>query len=196
MKTIGVYGDGWMSITTDPAMVRDGLALIREGAAKANRTLPPNFHNAVVTSACVLRPGDKLTDDRVIDETGSMVTCVLHFAWEVWKQHGEKDELIPPFFADVWERYCERVAKYSLPEDARFRQIHDGHCTFLQPEERPFVTPEAIRNCCIVGTPEEIVQRIRDLEAAGINEVSFLPPADYQRKVYRDLAEMVFPAFR
>ncbi|MBI5617067.1 MAG: LLM class flavin-dependent oxidoreductase [Gammaproteobacteria bacterium] len=196
MKTIGVYGDGWMSITTDPAMVRDGLALVREGAAKVNRTLPANFHNAVVTSACVLRPGDRLTDDRVIDETGSMVTCVLHFAWEVWKQHGEKDELIPPFFADVWERYCERVAKYSLPEGARFRQIHDGHCTFLQPEERPFVTPEAIRNCCIVGTPEEIVQRIRDLGAAGINEVSFLPPADYQRKVYRDLAEMVFPAFR
>ena len=196
LKTTGVYGDGWMSITTDPAAVRSGLALIREGAAKANRALPANFHQAIVSSACVLRPGDKLTDARVIDETGSMVTCVLHFAWEVWKQHGEKDELIPPFFTDVWERYCERVASYRLPEEARFREIHDGHCTFLQPDERPFVTPAAISNCCLVGTPEEIVQRIRALEAAGIDEVSFLPPADHQRKVYRDLAELVFPAFR
>lgn len=196
LKTTGVYGDGWMTITSDPAMVRESLAQIAKGAAEAGRTLPPDFHNACVTSACVLRPGEKLSDSRVIDETGSMVTCVLHFAWEVWKLHGEKDELIPPFFADVWEAYCERVASFSLPERARFRQIHDGHCTFLQPEERRFVTPEAIRNTCVVGTPEEITERLQALEAAGIHETVFLPPADYQRKVYRDLAELVFPAFR
>ncbi len=196
LTATGVYGDGWMTITADPAMAESSLAQIRKGAAAAKRALPADFHNACVTSACVLRPGDKLSDERVIDETGSMVTCVLHFAWEVWKQHGEKDELIPPFFADVWDRYCDRVAHYSLPEAARFRQIHDGHCTFLQPEERCFVTPEAIRNTCIVGTPEEIGEHIRALEAAGIHEVVFLPPADYQRKVYRDLAELVFPAFR
>ena len=125
-----------------------------------------------------------------------MVTCVLHFAWEVWKQHGEKDELIPPFFVDKWEQYCRRVENYSLPEAARFRQIHDGHCTFLQPEERDFVTPEAIENTCIVGSPNEITARVQDLADAGIDEVVFLPPADYQRKVFRDLAESVIPAFR
>jgi len=196
LKTTGEFGDGWMTITTDPDMVRDALALVRQGADKAGRKLPADFYNACVTSACVLRAGDELTDDRVIDETGSMVTCVLHFAWEVWKQHGEKDELIPPFFADVWERYCERVAHYSLPEHARFRQIHDGHCTFLQPEERCFVTPDAIRASCIVGSPSEIRERLEALAAAGIDEVTLLPPADHQRKVYRDFAEMVMPAYR
>ena len=196
LKATGVHGDGWMAVTSDPAMVEDALTRIRQGAAAAGRQLPADFHTACVTSTCVLRPGEKLTDDRVIDETGSMVTCVLHFAWEIWKQHGEKDELIPPFFADVWERYCERVASYSLPEAARFRQIHDGHCTFLQPEERCFVTPDAIRNSCIVGTPEEIRERVAALERTGIREVTLLPPADHQRKVYRDFAEHVMPAFR
>ncbi len=196
LKAAGAYGDGWMTVSADPAGIRAAQAQIRKGAEDIGRTLPKHFHNACVTSACVLRPGDKLTDDRVIDETGSMVTCVLHFAWEIWKQHGEKDELIPPFFADQWEQYCRRVENYSLPAEARFRQIHDGHCTFLQPEERRFVTPEAIKASCIVGTPEEIVARIQELEAAGINEIAFLPPADFQRKVYRDLAEMVLPAFR
>jgi alkanesulfonate monooxygenase SsuD/methylene tetrahydromethanopterin reductase-like flavin-dependent oxidoreductase (luciferase family) len=172
------------------------IAKVREGAAAAGRKLPADYHNAVVTSACVLRPGDKLSDARVVDETGSMVMCVLHFAWEMWKQHGEDDTLVPPFFADVWEQYCARVVNFSLPPEARFRQIHDGHCTFLQPEERPLVTPEAIANTCIVGTPEEIAARIDALAAAGIGEIAFLPPADYQRKVYRDLAELVFPAFR
>lgn len=32
------------------------------------------------------------------------------------------------------------------------------------------------------------------LAAAGIHEIAFLPPADHQGKVYRDLAEMVMPA--
>jgi len=196
LKATGRYGDGWMTISTDPDYVREAHGQVAAGAAAAGRTLPHDFHNAVVTSACVLRPGDALTDDRVIDETGSMVMCVLHFAWEVWKQHGENDALVPAYFADIWEQYCARVAHFSLPPESRFRQIHDGHCTFLQPEERPFVTPEAIRNASIVGTPEEIVARIRALEDAGIDEIAFLPPADHQRKVYRDLAEMVMPAFR
>lgn len=196
LKATGSLGDGWMTISTNPAYVRESMAKIRAGASAAGRDLPANFHSAVATAGCVLRPGDRLTDERVIDETGSMVMCVLHFAWEVWKQQGEQDALIPPFFTDIWERYCERVERFSLPPESRFRQIHEGHCTFVQPDERCFVTPEAIRNTCIVGTPEEIIERIRALEATGISEITFMPSADTQRKVYRDLAELVFPAFR
>ncbi len=47
-----------------------------------------------------MRPGEKLTDDRVIDETGSIVTAVLHFAYEIWKDLGKRPELIPPYFAN------------------------------------------------------------------------------------------------
>ena len=83
------------------------------------------------------------------------------------------------------------MKNYSLPETARFRQIHEGHCTFLVPEERRFITPEAIAGVCIVGTPEEIIHRVREMEKAGIKEITMLPPADYQRKVFRDMAEMV-----
>ena len=104
--------------------------------------------------------------------------------------------MIPPYFANVWDDYLKRVASYSLPESKRFRQIHEGHCTFLQPEERKFVTPEAIRGTCIVGTPDEIVAQLRTMEKAGIGEITLLQPADYQRKVYRDFAEQIFPYFR
>jgi alkanesulfonate monooxygenase SsuD/methylene tetrahydromethanopterin reductase-like flavin-dependent oxidoreductase (luciferase family) len=76
------------------------------------------------------------------------------------------------------------------------RQIHDGHLTFLQEEERRFVTPEAIKATCLTGEPDEIIERIRELENAGIQEIALMSPADYQRKVYRDVAELVLPAFR
>ncbi|MGH7907017.1 MAG: hypothetical protein ACREP6_10345, partial [Candidatus Binataceae bacterium] len=169
---------------------------LEEGARKAGRKLPADFHPAFHTNPCVLRAGERLTDERVINETGSAVTCVLHLAYEIWNYLGRKDEVIPPFFANIWDDYLKRAESYSLPPEARFRQIHDGHCTFLQPEERRFVTPEAIRAICLAGEPDEIIARIRAMEAVGFKEVNLLPPADYQRKIFRDFAEYVMPAFR
>ena len=111
-------------------------------------------------------------------------------------KEGKNDALIPPHFANVWERYLERVKNYSLPENARFRQIHNGHCTFMQPDERGFVTPEAIRATCVVGTPDEIVAQLRQMEKDGLKELNLLPAADHQKEVWTDFAEKIFPAFR
>ena len=66
----------------------------------------------------------------------------------------------------------------------------------MQPEERRFVTPAAIRGTCLVGEPDELIAQLRAMEAAGIKETVIEPPADFQRDVYRDFAEMVMPAFR
>jgi alkanesulfonate monooxygenase SsuD/methylene tetrahydromethanopterin reductase-like flavin-dependent oxidoreductase (luciferase family) len=196
LRATGEYGDGWITVTGSPEDLRRSMQLVEAGAKEAGRKIDPDFYTSCLTTACVLRPGEKLSDERVVNETGSQVACTIHFAYEIWKQRGEKDELIPPFFTNIWDDYVKRVKNYSLPETARFRQIHEGHCTFLVPEERRFITPEAIAGVCIVGTPEEIIHRVRELEKAGIKEITMLPPADYQRKVFRDMAEMVLPAFR
>jgi hypothetical protein len=39
------------------------------------------------------------------------------------------------------------------------------------------------------------VAQIRAMEAAGIKETVIEPPADFQREVFRDFAELVMPAF-
>jgi len=196
LELTGEMADGWITVARSVEEISRGLELVARGAKKGGRSLGNDFLTACVTSSCILRPGEKLTDDRVINETGSIVTCFLHFAYEIWDQMGRKSELVPPYFGNVWDAYVKRVEKYSLPERARFRQIHDGHCTFLQKDERQFVTPEAIRATCLVGTPEEIIDQLRAMEKTGLKEVALLPPADYQRKVYRDIAELVMPAFR
>jgi len=141
-----------------------------------------------------MRPGERLSDDRVVDEMGAVVTVLLHFAYEIWEQLGRRDEFVPPYFRDMWDEYVKRVAGFEAK--SRCRQIHDGHLTFLQEEERRFVTPEAIKATCLTGEPDEIIERIRELENAGIQEIALMSPADYQRKVYRDVAELVLPTFR
>jgi alkanesulfonate monooxygenase SsuD/methylene tetrahydromethanopterin reductase-like flavin-dependent oxidoreductase (luciferase family) len=195
-ETVGAYGDGWVTAVGSLAEVKGQLGLIEQGARKAGRTLPEGFLTTALLGGCVLRPGEKLTDDRVIDETGSIVTAVLHFAYEIWKDLGKRPELVPPYFADKWDEYLARVDDFTLPEHARFRQVHEGHCTFMQPAERKFVTPEAIRATCLVGTPDEIADQLHALEKIGIHGVCLLPPAEFQRKVFRDFAEMVMPRMR
>lgn len=195
-EATGAYGDGWVTVGRNPAEVKTRIDHIEAGARAVGRTIGPDFQTSLLTAGCVLRPGEKLTDERIINEVGSWVVCELHFFYEIWKKAGEKEELIPDHFANHWEAYLDRVKNYSLPENARFRQIHNGHCTFLQPEERGFVTPEAIRASCIVGTPDEVVAQLQEMERNGLKEVNLLPDADHTRQVYRDFSELVMPAFR
>lgn len=196
LEATGAYADGWITVGGQPQVTRQKLDKISQGAAHAKRTLPADFHTAFITTGCVLRPGEKLTDDRVIDETGSWVMCELHFFYEIWKKEGKNDALIPPYFRGIWNDYVKRVDGYSLPENARFRQIHDGHATFVQPEERRYVTPDAIRATGLVGTPEEIIAQIRELEKIGIKEINIVPGPDFAEGPFRDLAKHVIPAFR
>jgi alkanesulfonate monooxygenase SsuD/methylene tetrahydromethanopterin reductase-like flavin-dependent oxidoreductase (luciferase family) len=195
-QVAGEFGDGWITAGGINARIGGKLAQIEAGAKAAGRTLPPAYHTASLTTACVLRPGEGLNSERVINETGAVVASALHFSYEVWKSRGRSDDAIPPFFRNLWDDYLKRVANFSLPENARFREIHEGHGTFLQPDERRFITPEAIKGTCLVGTPEELVAQICAMEKAGIREVLILPPADFQREVFRDFAQYVIPAFR
>ena len=195
-EATGAYGDGWVTIGGASNEITSRLEQIYGGAQSVGRTLNDHFRTSFLTAPCILRPGEKLTDDRVINEVGSWVTTELHFWYEIWKKAGEPEGMVPAHFSNIWDQYTMRVKNFSLPEKAKFRQIHLDHATHLVPEERCFVTPEAISACCFVGEPDEIIERIKEKERAGINEINIMPMSDQARKVYRDFMELVIPAFR
>ena len=82
-----------------------------------------------------------------------------------------------------------------MPLEKRYMQVHNGHCTFLVPEERRFITAEAIQGSCLVGEPTEIINKIREAEKAGLQEITLLPPMASARKVFGDFAERVMKAY-
>ena len=85
--------------------------------------------------------------------------CELHFFYEeIWKDLGEKDELDTSAFH---EYLGPLEAGQSQPaRDSTLWSIHEGHLVYMQPEERRFVTPEAIRAGCLTRAAEEIADRI------------------------------------
>ena len=175
-------------------MLQANLAQVAKGAERGGRTLGSDFHTAALTSAVVLKPGEKLTSERVIDECGSWVSAALHFVYEIY-EYTQDDASVPEAFHDVWDEYRAYVQKMDTPVDKRFMQIHNGHCTFLMPEERRFITPKAIAGTCLIGEPAAIIDQLRSAEKEGLKEVTLLPPMASARKVLKDFADEVMKRY-
>jgi alkanesulfonate monooxygenase SsuD/methylene tetrahydromethanopterin reductase-like flavin-dependent oxidoreductase (luciferase family) len=191
LQAAGELGDGLISVFNEqPEVVQSRMRLVQIGAEKHGRQLPQNFHTAAPTLAIVLKPGEKLTSERVINQAGAWATAVIHFVYEIYLQT-RREDMIPVALRDIWDEYCAYVESMETPAEKRYLQIHNGHCTFLVPEERRFVTPTVIQGTCLVGEPEDIIAQLRRAEEDGVKEVTLLPPMEYARVVLKEFAEQV-----
>ncbi len=185
----GMYGDGLVtSLPPEPRAIARALETARRGAESIGRDLPDPFPVVSLTNIVVLQPGEEVTSERIIDENGPYVISSLHYLYDKVRQYGGEP---PHHLQGMWDDYAAVVEQ--TPEPIRHLRIHDGHCTFLRDDERPFVTEELIRQTCIVGTPEELVVKLGELEAAGLDEVMMLPAPGTQVRVAQQFAEQVMP---
>ena len=191
LAVTGEHGDGLTTLLyEDPTILQSHLELVDQGARGVGRQLPESFHVAAVSAAVILRAGETLSSERVIDACGAWVTTALHFVYEVYAL-SENEDVIPEAFRDIWEQYCAYVESMTTPKDRRYLQLHNGHSTFLVPEERRFVTPAAIESTTLVGSGDDIIDRIREAESAGLKELTILPPTNGSRENLREFANMV-----
>jgi alkanesulfonate monooxygenase SsuD/methylene tetrahydromethanopterin reductase-like flavin-dependent oxidoreductase (luciferase family) len=192
-RWIGAVGESLVTAGGRPAAIANAVANVQAGAAKAGRVLPADFEVSSLLSTIVLEPGETLETERAVEETGSMVSSGLHYAWEVAKEPKRDLANASPAFQDVWQDYCDYVDAMDIPEERRYQGVHMGHCSFLLEEERRFVTPGAIQATALAGTPEQIAAQVRELERAGLTRMLLLPPVSQARKVLTDFAEKVMP---
>ena len=191
LRAVAAYGDSLVSIGNEhPRVLAGHMETLRAGAAKVGRALPDDFHTAALTTAVVLKPGERVDSDRVVEQCGSQVTAGLHFAYENYRRT-HNATAIPRGFEAVWEEYCDYVERMPIAPEKRYLRIHDGHCTFMLPEERRFVTEQTIRASVLIGEPDELIARIRAAEQAGLREIGLLPPMAAARTVFKEFAEQV-----
>jgi alkanesulfonate monooxygenase SsuD/methylene tetrahydromethanopterin reductase-like flavin-dependent oxidoreductase (luciferase family) len=194
-KTAGAYGDGRVASAEGPTTLARSTAKVAEGAAEIGRALPTPFPQAFLTAALVLRSGETLASERVIDAVGAEVTATLHNWWEDWELTGDEPH-VPDACRDVWEQYKAYAKSLGLPREALRREIHRGHCTWLNPAERRFVTPELLRHGSrMIGPPEELITYLERLEAGGLTELIMLAPTAASREVYADFKREVIDRY-
>ncbi len=196
LKSAGAYGDGRVcSHNQTRGRLQKSLETMRDGAAAVGRVFPDSFHTAALSYACVLQPGESMTSDRVIDEIGPMAAATLHYWWELYRVDGDTST-VAARCRGLWEEYLAFTEKMETPDARRYQQVHFGHCAFLPPEERRFITEDLIRATGgLVGTPDEIIAMLREREAMGLNEITLLPGMNEARRNLGDFAAKVIARY-
>ena len=105
----------------------------------------------------------------MIARVGPFVTVALHALWE--QSTVARD--LPASLQQLYDRYNnEYVAKLKTPADRRYLEVHEGHLIYLKPGEEQYVTESLIRGFSLTGTGEEIIARLKALEAVGLKQVA------------------------
>src|SRR6266851_6681365 len=65
-EAAGAYGDGWTTIGRTTEDLQSRLSHIRTGAQAVGRKVDSDLHVVLFTAASVLKPGERLTSERVI----------------------------------------------------------------------------------------------------------------------------------
>jgi len=182
----GELGDGLCTAFPRGGTIESALANVRKGAARAGRSLPADFHTAALLNVLMLEPGEPLTSPRVIAEVGPAVMTNFHYLIDWVRETGNEP---PPYIRSVWKDYLAYQEAKSA-RDAHLN-LHASHYATIEPEEARFLTPEIIREFCVIGEPAELVERLRDLERRGLQQVTFHPPFAQRYEVTERFATQV-----
>ncbi len=186
----GRHGHGAvLAMPPAPAVMEMFWGMIEAGASEAGRVLDRSaFYTTALTTIVVLDPGEAPDSVRVKRECGAFAMATLHYAYDQWRQLGKEP---PGFVADIWDDYTKMLA--SVPEERLHQRIHQGHNCWVIPEEERFVTRELIEASCLVGRADDLVERLRALGEAGLEQVMILPPWEPRYEVLERVAHDVLP---
>jgi alkanesulfonate monooxygenase SsuD/methylene tetrahydromethanopterin reductase-like flavin-dependent oxidoreductase (luciferase family) len=192
MALAGEIGDGFITSRTNSL---DGWnaawSQVRHGAEKAGKD-PVTLYTTLLTTACILRPGEGYDSPRVRHQAGPWVMLAMHALYERVQNPTAAPAAIRPVFSE-YQAYIDQQ-KQRLGE-RYYLKLHDGHGLYLQPEEVRFVTPEAVRATTMTATPEELRERLHALEAAGVKQVAFIPATEAFTEFVQDFSKQIIEKF-
>ncbi len=120
-----------------------------------------------------------------------MAMATVHFAYDQWRQLGKPP---PELLRPIWEDYCKMLD--AVPAERLHQRIHAGHNCWVVPEEERFLSAKLIESTCLVGTADDVCERLRRLEAAGVDQVMILPAFEPRYAVLERVARDVLPRVR
>ena len=186
----GKHGDGAvMSIPPDAQVMDRMWEMIERGAVEAFRELTRDEYLTVsLTTIVVLDDGETLESPRVKAEAGAMAIASVHYSYDQYRQLGRS----PGSRLDgIWDEYTSMLDDYD--PDRIHQRIHAGHNCWVIPEEERFVTPDLIDATCSVGTAEEVIDRLGQLEERGLDQLMILPNFDPRFEVLERIGRDIIP---
>ena len=191
LELVGEVADGWVTVLSGPERFREKFDSVRKGAQRAGRSVE-NLPNAVLTSGCILRDGESATSPRVIERMAPFAIVFLHALWE----QSAVAAALPPQLIKLWERYRdEYVSKMKTPPSKRYLEVHEGHLIYTKPGEEKYVDETLVRSVTLTGRGEEVIARLKELEAAGVKQVAIQVVWPHGREMIEDFSREVIARY-
>jgi 5,10-methylenetetrahydromethanopterin reductase len=186
----GQYGEGLITGIPRGGSIVDALANVKMGADRAGRS-PEKFETYALVNLLLLRSGETLRSERVLNEVGSSIMVNIHFMYDRYRESATE----PPDYAQsIWDEYV--AFREARDAERSFTEAHESHYGHLDPAEARFITPEIIRAFCIAGQADDIVEQLKVLEAQGLTGINFIAPVERQYEMCDEFAETVMAQMR
>jgi 5,10-methylenetetrahydromethanopterin reductase len=179
----GIYTlTGARRLTADELAPR--IADFRRRAAQHGKENVP----VIAATAIAVRDADEQVDSpRLRAFQGPWVTSHLHGDLG----GGAEDPNTPAVARDAVARYRRVVA--GMRADAPWIENHRGHSIFVRPEEEELISSELLTAVCQIGTKEELIAEIRDLEAVGVDELLWQVVPGFEEELGRFARDVIIP---
>ncbi len=186
MALAGEHGDGLVfAIPPRGVPVAEALGHVRQGAARSGRGLE-GFRNAALVNVVLLEKGEKADADRIKAAIGPNIMASVYYFYNTVHERGIEP---PAFLQRIWKPYCALVEQ-TPPEHRHFR-THEFHYTQLHPGEAELIDEQLIRDTSLVGTADELVEQVRQLESDGLRELIFATGNDAKWRLASDFSRLV-----
>src|SRR5690606_27177347 len=143
----------------------------REAAKEAG--MPADVDSYVMTSMRVLRDGEDPYGDAARDAMGHIALALLTFAADnpSFAEGLDEEE------RDAVQRLLDRRGTTATAQD-RHNVLYTNYLGRIRPEERDLVVPSLVDKLGLVGTRDQLAERIAAMEEAGIDEIVLQPVID------------------
>ncbi len=190
LELAGEIGDGVILFgTVGDSLLEYALSHVRRGAERAGKTLE-DLYILVLTAFHVVKGGEGL--EEMQKAVGSYVASECNiFALSV-----RDPQELPADIRDEIMAFRDAYRTPQAPIETRHLDLYSGYVQEFKPEHAPLVTEKMVRETTLTGTPEELLERVGKMRAAGVKQIAVHGGTrEGARKVINDFARYVIQRF-
>jgi probable F420-dependent oxidoreductase len=169
----GRVGDGVIIQLADPQIIQWIMATARTAAEEAGRD--PNALKCIVGAPSMI--GEDIAKAR--DQVRWFPAMVSNHVMDLIEKYGWESE-IPAALTD----YVKARKFYDYKDHSRVGAAHGE-----------FVTDEICDRFCVLGTPEQAKEKLRELESAGVDQFNIYLMTESQEETLAAYGRDIIPAF-
>jgi probable F420-dependent oxidoreductase len=174
LAAAGEHGDGLILQIADPGLCRWFIGEALSAGKKAGRDM--KSHKIMAAAPAWIGPMKNC-----IEQTRWFPAMVGNHVADIVERYGKDSDLVPASLT----RYIERRKGYDYRQHAKKDAKH-----------LDFVTDDVAQSFSVLGSPEEHVERLRALEAAGVTQFNIYLMNTEEERIVAEYGEKIIPRFR